>query len=110
MRTAALLLFLMVRANAQTISIDPTNPHYYSFQGKPTVLVTSAEHYGAVVNGEFDYVSYLNALQSYGLNYTRIYPGYLFEPMGKFMNGNTLGVKPAYPNYAVDIALRIRRQ
>ena len=81
--------------NAQTISIDPANPHYYFFQGKPTVLVTSAEHYGAVINGEFDYVKYLDALQAYGLNYTRIYPGYLFEPMGKFMPGNTLGVKPA---------------
>jgi hypothetical protein len=96
MRTAALILLLLgVGANAQTISIDPANPHYYFFQGKPTVLVTSAEHYGAVVNLEFDYVKYLDALQAYGLNYTRIYPGYLFEPMGKYMPGNTLGVKPA---------------
>jgi hypothetical protein len=96
MRMAALsLTFLAVQANAQTISIDPTNPHYYFFRGKPTVLVTSAEHYGAVINGEFDYVKYLDALQAYGLNYTRIYPGYLFEPMGKYMPGNTLGVKPA---------------
>lgn len=80
---------------AQPITINPANPHYYSFHGKPTLLITSAEHYGAVVNGEFDYVRYLDALASYGLNYTRIYPGYLFEPMGKFMTGNTLGVKPA---------------
>ena len=94
-RAALILVFLLVRAHAQTIAIDPKNPHYYSFQGKPTILVTSAEHYGAVVNGEFDYVKYLDALQAYGLNYTRIYPGYLFEPMGKFMTGNTLGVKPA---------------
>jgi hypothetical protein len=96
MKTAALILLLLaVRAHAQTISIDPANPHYYFFHGKPIVLVTSAEHYGAVVNGEFDYVKYLDALQAYGLNYTRIYPGYLFEPMGKYMPGNTLGVKPA---------------
>lgn len=95
-RVAALILTLLVaRSNAQTIRIDSTNPHYYFFQGKPTVLITSAEHYGAVINGDFDYVAYLNALQSYGLNYTRIYPGYLFEPMGKFMTGNTLGAKPA---------------
>ena len=54
MRTAALILLLLgMGANAQTISIDPANPHYYFFQGKPTVLVTSAEHYGAVVNLEF---------------------------------------------------------
>jgi hypothetical protein len=96
MKTVALILLLLaVRAHAQAIGIDPANPHYYFFHGKPTVLVTSAEHYGAVINGEFDYVRYLDALQAYGLNYTRIYPGYLFEPMGKYMPGNTLGVKPA---------------
>ncbi len=77
------------------ISVNPRNPHYYIFKGKPTVLITSAEHYGAVVNKDFDYVQYLDALQSYGLNYTRIYPGFLFEPIGKFGKGNTLGVKPA---------------
>ncbi len=77
------------------IAVDPQNGHYYIFRGKPTVLITSAEHYGAVVNKAFDYVAYLDALQSYGLNYTRIYPGFLFEPIGKFGPGNTLGVKPA---------------
>ena len=47
-RTAALvLMFSLVRAHAQTIAIDPENPHYYSFYGKPTILVTSTEHYGA---------------------------------------------------------------
>jgi hypothetical protein len=75
------------------LAVHPENPHYYIFQGKPTVLVTSAEHYGAVVNKDFDYVAYLDALHSYGLNYTRIYPGFLFEPIGKFGKGNTLGVK-----------------
>ena len=80
---------------AQPVSIYAKNPHYLSFEGKPILLITSAEHYGAVVNGDFDFVRYLDALQSYGLNYTRIYPGYLFEPMGKFMAGNTLGTKPA---------------
>jgi len=95
-RSVALILSLLgMSAYAQTIGIDPANPHYYFFNGKPTVLITSAEHYGAVVNGEFDNVAYLDALKAYGLNYTRIYPGYLFEPMGKYMTGNTLGVKPA---------------
>ena len=81
--------------SAQPIRLHPDNPHYYLFQGKPTVLITSAEHYGGVVNGAFDYVRYFDALKAYGLNYTRIYPGYLFEPVGKYVKGNTLGVKPA---------------
>jgi hypothetical protein len=79
---------------AEPIGLHPANPHYYLFHGQPTVLITSAEHYGAVVNKDFDYIPYLDTLKSYGLNYTRIYPGALFEPMGKFMKGNTLGPKP----------------
>jgi hypothetical protein len=79
----------------EPIKVHPDNPHYYLFNGQPTVLITSAEHYGAVVNKAFDYVTYFDTLHSHGLNYTRIYPGFLFEPIGKFGNGNTLGVKPA---------------
>jgi hypothetical protein len=92
-----IILALLVSAGhiaAQPISLNPSNPHYFLFRGKPEILITSAEHYGAVVNGEFDYVKYFDALQSYGLNYTRIYPGALFEPVDKFIAGNTLGVNP----------------
>jgi hypothetical protein len=89
------LAFCLGCGFAQPIKVHPANPHYYLFNDQPTVLITSAEHYGGVVNKEFDYVAYFDALHSYGLNYTRIYPGYLFEPIGKFGNGNTLGVKPA---------------
>lgn len=81
-------------ATAQPISLNPSNRHYFMFRDKPEILITSAEHYGAVVNGEFDYEKYLDALKSYGLNYTRIYPGALFEPVDKFIKGNTLGVNP----------------
>jgi hypothetical protein len=89
------LLFCAARAYAEPIKQHPANPHYFLFHGQPTVLITSAEHYGAVVNKDFDYVAYLDALKSYGLNYTRIYPGALFEPRGKFAKGNTLGPRPA---------------
>ena len=34
-------------ASAQPLSLHPENPHYFAFKGKPTVLVTSGEHYGA---------------------------------------------------------------
>lgn len=78
----------------EPIRLHPENPHYYLFRGEPTILITSAEHYGAVVNKDFDYVTYLDALASYGLNYTRIYPGYLFEPEHKFIRDNTLAPRP----------------
>jgi hypothetical protein len=80
----------------EPVRVHSANPHYFEWNGKPVLLITSAEHYGAVVNGEFDYVRYLDALARYGLNYTRIYPGFLFEPVGKFIPGNSLGVRPRH--------------
>ena len=79
---------------AQPICPHPANPHYFLFNGQPTILITSAEHYGAVINKAFDYVPYLDALQSHGLNYTRFYPGAMFETIDKFITGNPLGPKP----------------
>jgi hypothetical protein len=93
-RLAAILLLAGQSAFGQAVRLDTTNPHYFSFQGRPTLLITSAEHYGGVVNIEFDYVAYFDALKAYDLNYTRIYPGALFEPLGKFLPGNTLGPRP----------------
>lgn len=94
---AATLSFALAAVSipAQPIQVAPANPHYYAFHGKPILLITSAEHYGAVINLDFDYVAYFDAFQAHGLNYTRIYPGAMFEPVGKFMAGNTLGSKPA---------------
>jgi hypothetical protein len=92
---ASLAGLLAIGLSAEPIKLHPENPHYYLFRGQPTILITSAEHYGGVVNKDFDYVTYFDALKSYGLNYTRIYPGYLFEPMGKFMKGNTLAPSPS---------------
>lgn len=60
------------------------NPHYYEYGGKPVLLITSAEHYGAVINPDFDYAAYLDRLQEYGMNYTRIYPGAMVEVKGMF--------------------------
>ena len=78
----------------EAIRLDKSNLHYFFFDGKPIILITSAEHYGGVLNKEFDYVAYFDTLKAYGLNYTRIYPGALFEPLGKFQPGNTLGPRP----------------
>src|ERR1035437_1034216 len=88
------LIFFAPQAYAQPIKLHPANPHYFLFNGQPTLLITSAEHYGAVVNKDFDYVPYLDALKAYGLNYTRLYAGAMFETIGKYIDGNPLGPKP----------------
>ena len=34
---------------AEPLRLHPENPHYFVFNGRPTVLITSGEHYGAVL-------------------------------------------------------------
>jgi hypothetical protein len=80
---------------AQPVSLHPKNPHYFIFRGKPLVIVTSGEHYGAVINPDFDYLKYLNTLQKDGMNYTRIFSGTYFERAGSFgIEKNTLAPAP----------------
>ena len=75
----------------QPIRLHPDNPHYFLWRGKPAVLITSGEHYGAVLNGDFDYKRYLEALESYGFNQTRAFSGTYREVAGSFgIEGNTL--------------------
>jgi hypothetical protein len=41
------------------ISRHPDNPRYFLYRGRPRVLITATEHYGAVLNRNFDYAAYL---------------------------------------------------
>jgi len=89
------MILAVAGVRAEPIRVHPDNSHFYLFRGKPTVLVTSAEHYGAVMNKAFNYVAYLDSLKSYGLNYTRIYPAAFIEPEGTFHPENTLAPRSA---------------
>lgn len=71
-------------AFAEPLKLLPQNPHYFLYRGKPTVLVTSGEHYGAVVNLDFNYDVYLDTLASAGLNLTRLFVGSYLEKPGDF--------------------------
>ena len=60
MNLCNLLLFISVVVfvsctNPDPIHLHPQNPHYFEWKDKPTILVTSAEHYGAVLNLDFDF-------------------------------------------------------
>ena len=75
----------MVRnASKNVIGINEKNPHYFQYKGENILLITSAEHYGAVISKKFDYIKYFDMLAEYGLNYTRIYPGAFVECTGKW--------------------------
>jgi hypothetical protein len=66
------------------LALHPDNGHYFVFRGKPTVLISSGEHYGAVLNLDFDYKKYLDTLGGDGMNNTRTFSGAYVEPQGAF--------------------------
>jgi hypothetical protein len=79
----------------QPLSLHPKNPHYFLFRGKPVILIGSTEHYGAVMNLDFDYLTYLNEVEASGLNLTRTFSGAYLEPVGAFgIKNNTLAPAP----------------
>lgn len=97
MRSYWLVLFCALTFACNTplektpVSLHPDNPHYFQYQGKPSVLITSAEHYGAVINPDFDYATYLKTLADDNLNMTRVFTGPYVEPAGAFkIEKNTL--------------------
>jgi len=59
-------------AKSKPLAPHPVNPHYFIFRGKPAVLITSGEHYGAVLNLDFDYVAYLDALKQDRIDATQV--------------------------------------
>jgi hypothetical protein len=95
MKSAALLLALAAVLCAaqpatrnQSIRLDSQNPHYFRYDGKTIALVTSGEHYGSVLNPDFDYRVYLDTLKGDGLNFTRIFGGSYVE-----VPGTSFGIK-----------------
>lgn len=98
MHRSAIAFFMLMSftLSAQDyIALHPKNPHYFTYQGKPLILITSAEHYGAVINLDFDYKVYLQTLKADGLNLTRTFSGAYVEPSGAFnIARNTLAPAP----------------
>jgi len=77
------------------LSLHPQNQHYFLFRGKPVILIGSTEHYGAVMNLDFNYVKYLDEISSSGLNVTRTFSGIYVEPEGAFgISKNTMAPAP----------------
>ncbi len=78
-----------------TLSISPDNPHYFLWRGRPAVLIGSGEHYGALMNLDFDYRKYFDTLAADGMMLTRMFSGAYVEPEGAFnIARNTLAPLP----------------
>jgi len=95
-RATALFAVLLSAAAAEPIRLHPKNPHYFLFHGKAVALISSGEHYGAVMNADFDYHRYLATLEAEGMTYTRLFGGsYREVPAKSFgIQRNTLAPAP----------------
>lgn len=77
------------------ISLHAENGHYFSWNGKPTLLITSGEHYGALLNLDFDFDRYFETLAKDGLNHTRLFSGNYREMQESFgIQANTMAPAP----------------
>jgi hypothetical protein len=100
MKLAAILLALYatsaVAQSREPIRLDPRNPHYFQYNGSTIALITSGEHYGSVINADFDYRKYLSTLHGDGLSETRLFGGsYIEVPGASFgIKRNTLAPAP----------------
>jgi hypothetical protein len=84
-------------ANAQeAVKIDPVNPKYLSFRGKPLVLVSASEHYGSVINRSFDYEKYLADAAERKMTMTRTF--LLYRELQSARNPSS-PCKPESPDY-----------
>jgi hypothetical protein len=54
------------------LRLHPDNPRYLEFRGRTLAPVTAGEHYGAVINPDFDGVTYLDMLKDNGFRLTRV--------------------------------------
>ncbi|MDR1723108.1 MAG: glycoside hydrolase family 5 protein [Tannerella sp.] len=85
-------------AAIKAFALNPDNPRYFLFRGKPTLLITCGEHYGALLNKAFDFDKYFETLHRDGLNNSRVFMGaYLEDPNSFNILDNTLA--PASENY-----------
>ncbi len=86
----------VVVADTSALSLDPDNPKYFLFRGKPTVLIAASEHYGSVLNRPFDFRKYLADQADKQMTMTRTF--LLYRELASAMNPAS-PCKPAPQDY-----------
>ncbi len=81
--------------SSQVFSVHPRNHRCFLYKGQPFRVLTSAEHYGAVMNADFDYDLYLQELRRTGENMTRVFAFFReMHPSVCTGEADTLGPRP----------------
>ncbi len=87
---------LSVAHAQETVKINPENPKYLLFRGKPLLLVSASEHYGSVINRPFDYEKYLDDAVAHKITMTRTF--LLYRELQSARNPSS-PCKPESPDY-----------
>ena len=90
------LTVLSVARAQEAVRINPENPKYLLFRGKPLALVSASEHYGSVINRPFDYEKYLDDAAAHKITMTRTF--LLYREMQSARNPSS-PCKPESPDY-----------
>ena len=83
------------------VRIHPDNPRLFEHRGRPLVLLTATEHYGAVLNRPFRFERYLRDAAANGMTLTRLFT--LFRELQTPINPAST-CKPASPDYVAPFA------
>ena len=84
-------------ARAQdAVRMDPDNPKYLLFRGKPLALISASEHYGSVINRPFDYEKYLDDAAAHKMTVTRTF---LFYREQQSSRNPSSPCKPESPDF-----------
>ena len=78
------------------VRLNPDNPKYLLFRGKPLALVSASEHYGSVINRPFDYEKYLDDAAAHKITMTRTF--LLYREMQSARNPSS-PCKPESPDF-----------
>ncbi len=78
------------------LRVHPHNPKLFEFRGRPRVLLTATEHYGAVMNRPFQFERYLAHAAEKGMTLTRLFM--LFRELQSSINPYST-CKPETPDY-----------
>jgi len=77
-------LLCSATASYSPISVNSKNPRYFTFRGEDKLLITSTEHFGALINLDFDYEVYFQTLARYNFSLTQTWTGFYFSILFSF--------------------------
>jgi len=99
----SIALFLGVARGEEAVRINPENPHYLLFRGKPLPLISASEHYGSVINRPFDFEKYLDDAAEHKMTMTRTF--LLYRELQSARNPSS-PCKPESPDFITPFVRR----